>query len=321
MVIIFNFVMSIVAVRVILTQNKKNYIQNERKNMKKLTFKTIISITWLVILFGLGWVFGILTIRQASIAFKYIFVIFNGFQGFYFFLFICVLQKEARDFWAMIVTCGHYKWTDISSSSLNKLVGRSKENKVASKHSGLPGSPLSPTSPTSKARLLAFPTVRSESAQTSEVKQNVLETCLDLDTKPQEGTENKSQMELSSYFVNVAAEEQDTEGIAEHRNSVSQDKQTESSAVREETYERNGVRVNVSFNQSTRKAREFDHEVSPSASLQHVTQRKSSIPLQNKDLKTRTSDVSASAQLAAQSGSSSEEVQHAFINPLYDTTV
>ena len=112
----------------------------------------------------------------------------------------------------------------------------------------------------------------------------------------------------------------DTEVIAEHRNSVSQGKQEEPGTAQEELYERDGVRVNVSFNQSTRKAREFKHEVSPSADPQHVKKRKSSIPLQNGDQKTYTPDT-PTAQLTAQNGSSSEEVQHAFANPLYETKV
>ena len=105
-VLFFNLVMSVAAIRIILKQNKKKYIQGGEKQLKKLVLKSIISITWLIVLFGLGWLFGVLTIREASTAFKYLFVLFNGFQGLYFFIFICLLQKEARDFWVKILTCG-----------------------------------------------------------------------------------------------------------------------------------------------------------------------------------------------------------------------
>ena len=105
-VMFFNLAMTAAAIRIILKQSMKKYIQGGEKNIKKLFFKSIISITWLIVLFGLGWLFGVLTIREASTAFKYLFVIFNGFQGLYFFVFTCLLQKEARNFWVKILTCG-----------------------------------------------------------------------------------------------------------------------------------------------------------------------------------------------------------------------
>ena len=105
-VMFFNLAMSVAAIRIILKQNKKKYIQGGGKHLKVLVLKSIIGITWLIVLFGLGWLFGLLTIREASTAFKYLFVIFNGFQGLYFFIFTCLLQKEARDFWVKMLTFG-----------------------------------------------------------------------------------------------------------------------------------------------------------------------------------------------------------------------
>ena len=120
-VLFFNLAMSAAAIRIIFKQNIKKYIQGGEKNIKNLVFKSIISITWLIILFGLGWIFGVLTIQEASTAFKYLFVIFNGFQGLYFFVFTCLLQKEARHFWVKILTCGLNKKKKPTSSKKKEV--------------------------------------------------------------------------------------------------------------------------------------------------------------------------------------------------------
>lgn len=65
----------------------------------KSTVKTMVGIMGLMVLFGLTWLFGALTVREASIVFQYLFVISNAFQGFFFFVFICILGKEGRKFW------------------------------------------------------------------------------------------------------------------------------------------------------------------------------------------------------------------------------
>ena len=94
--------MFILAIRVIVTSSKKNHDFNKQKNPKKLAIKTMVSIAGVMILFGLTWLFGALTIRSASKVFQYLFVIFNAFQGFFFFLFICILGKDGREFWVQL---------------------------------------------------------------------------------------------------------------------------------------------------------------------------------------------------------------------------
>ena len=64
----------------------------------------MISIVGLMVIFGLTWLFGALTVREASTAFQYLFVIFNGFQGFFFFVVICLAGKDGREFWTYVIT-------------------------------------------------------------------------------------------------------------------------------------------------------------------------------------------------------------------------
>ena len=94
----FNFVIFILGVRVLVTQSRK------KKISVKSTIKTMISIVGLMVIFGLTWLFGALTVREASTAFQYLFVIFNGFQGFFFFVAICLIGKDGREFWSYVIT-------------------------------------------------------------------------------------------------------------------------------------------------------------------------------------------------------------------------
>ena len=86
----------------------------EQVNKKKTAMKLLISMTGIMFLFGLTWLFGGLTVTglwdsNASTAFQVLFVILNAFQGFFIFLFFCVFSKDARESWLELLCCGHYK--------------------------------------------------------------------------------------------------------------------------------------------------------------------------------------------------------------------
>lgn len=137
--IIFNIVMFVLGVRVLIKSTRQKAIQgNDRKNARD-TIKLVVGICGLMILFGLAWIFGILTINIASKTFQYLFVIFNVFQGFYFFVFICLLGKDGRKFWIELLRLKSFKkshlktsFTDGPHSQLFKSV-QSESDAVSSK--------------------------------------------------------------------------------------------------------------------------------------------------------------------------------------------
>ena len=45
-------------------------------------------------LVGITWVFGLLSYSSAAVAIKYLFAIFNSLQGFFIFVFHCLLNKQ-----------------------------------------------------------------------------------------------------------------------------------------------------------------------------------------------------------------------------------
>ena len=72
-----------------------------------------------MVLFGLTWLFAAFTILEATIAFQFIFAILNSLQGFFIFLFYCVIAKDARMMWSSVLLrlCRKGKARDITSAS------------------------------------------------------------------------------------------------------------------------------------------------------------------------------------------------------------
>lgn len=67
---------------------------------------------------SLTWIFGALTIDKASLSFQVLFVVFNSLQGFFIFLFFCVLGRDGRELWLEFLSCGHYKSSHLHPLSI-----------------------------------------------------------------------------------------------------------------------------------------------------------------------------------------------------------
>ena len=88
-------------IRVIITHSKSKDT-SARHTAKQL----LISVFGITFLFGMSWVFGVFTISDASPVFKYLFAIFTTLQGFFIFIFFCVIGKEGRELWINLLCCG-----------------------------------------------------------------------------------------------------------------------------------------------------------------------------------------------------------------------
>ena len=81
-------------------------LKRKREQMDlKTAIQLITSISGVVVLFGLSWLFGAFTVAEASFAFQFLFVVFNSLQGFFIFFFFCVLNKESRELWSEVLNC------------------------------------------------------------------------------------------------------------------------------------------------------------------------------------------------------------------------
>ena len=104
--VLFNTVVLVLVIRVLIKHSVRKLKDKEDKEKVQGTFKTLISVASIMLMFGLQWLFGALTIAEASIAFQWLFVIFSTLQGFLIFVFFCVIGKDAREEWLNVFSCG-----------------------------------------------------------------------------------------------------------------------------------------------------------------------------------------------------------------------
>ena len=106
--LVFNLVMFVVVVVVLVKHSRKRIRATTDKSVKA-TIQTLISITGIVSVFGLTWLFGAFTVTQNSqLPFLILFVVFSSFQGFFVFLFFCVFNRDARQAWIQFLTHGKH---------------------------------------------------------------------------------------------------------------------------------------------------------------------------------------------------------------------
>lgn len=101
-----------VVVIVVLVRHTRNSLARKKESLNtKTVLRIMTSLIGVMFLFGLTWLFGALTIRVQGVrlASQLLFAIFSSFQGFFIFVFFCVLSKEVRDLWKETLRCGNYK--------------------------------------------------------------------------------------------------------------------------------------------------------------------------------------------------------------------
>ena len=102
--LLFNIVV-FVMVTVVLIKHTKKKLSKDGTKKAQGTVKAIISVFSVMVMFGLSWLFGALSIDDGATFFQWPFVILNTLQGFLLFIFFCVLGKDARDEWLNLLSC------------------------------------------------------------------------------------------------------------------------------------------------------------------------------------------------------------------------
>lgn len=92
--------------RVLIKHSMKK--KNDEGNTGK-TVKIFISIVSVMLMFGLVWLFGALSVDKAAIVFQWFFVLFSTSQGFLLFIFFCIISKDARAEWKKLLFCNRNK--------------------------------------------------------------------------------------------------------------------------------------------------------------------------------------------------------------------
>ncbi|KAF6080387.1 adhesion G protein-coupled receptor D1 [Phyllostomus discolor] len=110
LVIVVNVGILAAVTRVISQISADNYKVHGDPSAFKLTAK---AVAVLLPILGTSWVFGVLAVNHQTVAFQYIFAVLNSLQGFFIFLFHCLLNSEVRaalkhktKVWSLSSSCG-----------------------------------------------------------------------------------------------------------------------------------------------------------------------------------------------------------------------
>ena len=268
---LFNVIMVVLAFRLVIQQNRKKFFQGGDKHLVKLTVKSIVSLMWLIVLFGVGWLFGIMTIREASKVFQYLFVISNAFQGFYFFIFICLNQKEARDFWAYILTLGRFKISKLSMPH-NKMYANNSDYKVRGNHHGNIASLPVNTNLKKKPQLVDYLTVPNPFVINNDSVLDPgsfpLDTISELHEQEQVGANDiDSRIEVTTYFT---AEEVECMGITVTDEGVSPDETASQELLQSDTNDNSTTVINFGIPQNGYLDSEFEGDEDDTSEVLYI---------------------------------------------------
>ena len=100
-IIALNAIIFVCVIVVLIKHMKKTADLKKQSIAKKEAVRLIFSIGGVMSLFGLTWIFAILTFSVQGLreTFQILFTIFNSLQGLFVFLFICVMSSDIRDEW------------------------------------------------------------------------------------------------------------------------------------------------------------------------------------------------------------------------------
>ncbi|XP_072050201.1 adhesion G-protein coupled receptor G2-like [Amphiura filiformis] len=130
-ILVANFIIFFMVLHAICACRPKHTVHS-RKGIRRTQVGCAISVTFLL---GLTWVFSLLKIGSASLAFHYIFTIVNSLLGFFIFLFRCALNPEAiRNWIAFCNSCS--KDTSTYGSDLRNNVTTQRQKKTTVNDSG-----------------------------------------------------------------------------------------------------------------------------------------------------------------------------------------
>lgn len=201
--VLFNTVVFVLVIRVLIKHSVRKLKNANTTKKLKGTFKALISIMSIMSMFGLQWLFGALTIAEASLVFQWLFVIFSTLQGFFLFLFFVVLGKETRDEWLNLISFGRRKRERSRSTSTQQKHQHSKSNTSATEKTRLRLLSASSIAPDTDTQQLVSPTGESS------VEMSILTRALESEEKaaepPLHTTNTAHETETELIIVNENA--------------------------------------------------------------------------------------------------------------------
>jgi hypothetical protein len=100
--VVINTIIFVLVLRVLLrTIRRKLKDQSEKQKIHSI-LRALISIVSIMVLFGMQWIFGALTIAKATVVFQWLFVIFSSLQGIIIFVFLVLMGSDTRKRWVNV---------------------------------------------------------------------------------------------------------------------------------------------------------------------------------------------------------------------------
>uniref|UniRef100_A0AAR2KN49 Adhesion G protein-coupled receptor G2a n=1 Tax=Pygocentrus nattereri TaxID=42514 RepID=A0AAR2KN49_PYGNA len=131
-IFVFNMVMFVV----VMVQLRRIKRQNPHNNQYRSGLQDLRSIAGLTILLGLTWGFAFFAWGVVSLAFMYLFTIFNSLQGFFIFVFHCAVKETVRRQWRTYLCCGKYRLAENSDWSRTATQNTTKKTSLVTANSG-----------------------------------------------------------------------------------------------------------------------------------------------------------------------------------------
>ncbi|XP_051510931.1 adhesion G-protein coupled receptor G6-like isoform X3 [Myxocyprinus asiaticus] len=161
MIFLLNVAMFIVVMIQICGRNGKRSNRTVREEILR-NLRSVVSLTFLL---GMTWGFAFFAWGPVSLAFMYLFSIFNSLQGLFIFVFHCALKENVQKQWRRYLCCGKFRLadnSDWSKTATNNTKKVSSDNLGKSLSSSSFGSTTA--SWTSKAKATLNPFARHSNA-------------------------------------------------------------------------------------------------------------------------------------------------------------
>ena len=132
LMVVFNLIVFIMILRILIRHSYLKLKKTKQDRKVKGIVKTLISLFSITAMFGLQWLFGALTIADASLAFQWLFVIFCTLQGFFLFFFFVIVGEDARDEWLKLINIGKKRRSVFSQSLFSTRSSKGNTNTLSS---------------------------------------------------------------------------------------------------------------------------------------------------------------------------------------------
>ena len=109
-----NTIIFVMVLRVLLKSIRRKLKDQPEKQKIHSILRALISIVSIMVLFGMQWMFGVLTVAKATFVFQWLFVIFSSLQGIMIFVFLVLMGSDTRKQWLNVILHFRVKGVQLS---------------------------------------------------------------------------------------------------------------------------------------------------------------------------------------------------------------